>query len=141
MNADFKHKSLSDAVICSFYTVYNALGYGFLEKVYESALAHELSKRGFVVVRQHPIDVYYDGVVVGEYFADLIVENAIIIELKAAKCILPEHEAQVLNYLKATRIEVGLILNFGPKAEFSRKAFDNNRKNYHGIQMEPGTRV
>jgi GxxExxY protein len=128
MNADLKHKDISDTVLCCFYAVYNSLGYGFLEKVYENALVHELTKRGIAVVRQHPISVYYDGTAVGEYFADLVVENSIIVEIKAAKCFLAEHEAQILNYLKATKLEVGLLLNFGPKPEFRRKAFDNDRK-------------
>ncbi len=128
MNNDLKFKELTDAVICCFYNVYKALGYGFLEKVYEKSLLHELVKRGISATSQYPITVYYDKNVVGEYFADLLVENSLIIEIKAAKCILPEHEAQLLNYLKATEIEVGLLLNFGPKPEIRRKAFDNTRK-------------
>lgn len=128
MNADLKHKDISDAVLCCFYTVYNSLGYGFLEKVYENALVHELTKRGIAVLPQFPIKVYYEGKAVGEYCADLVVENAIIVEIKAAKTLLVEHEAQLLNYLRATEIEVGLLLNFGPKPEFRRKAFDNLRK-------------
>lgn len=91
-------------------------------------MLHELVKRGISATSQYPITVYYDMNVVGEYFADLLVENSLIIEIKAAKCILPEHEAQLLNYLKATEIEVGLLLNFGPKPEIRRKAFDNTRK-------------
>jgi GxxExxY protein len=128
MNADLKHKGITDAVLCSFYTVYNSLGYGFLEKVYENALAHELTKRDLAVVRQHPITVEYDGIAVGEYYADLVVENLIIVEIKAAKCLVIENEAQLLNYLKATKIEVGLLLNFGPNPEFKRRVFDNDRK-------------
>lgn len=128
MNNDLKFKELTDAVICCFYNVYKALGYGFLEKVYEKSLLHELVKRGISATSQYPITVYYDKNVVGEYFADLLIENSLIIEIKAAKCILPEHEAQLLNYLKATEIEVGLLLNFGPKPEIRRKAFDNTRK-------------
>ena len=99
-----------------------------MEKVYENALIIELKKIGLHVLAQHPIRVYYDSAIVGEYFADLLVENTIIIEIKAAKTIGIEHEAQLLNYLKATQLEVGLILNFGPNAEFSRRAFDNSRK-------------
>lgn len=128
MNADFKYKELTDVVICCFYTVYNALGYGFLEKVYENALFHELSKQGISALSQHHITVFYDNKMVGEYYADVVVENSLLVEIKAAKNILPEHEAQLLNYLKATEIEVGLLLNFGPKPEFRRKAFDNARK-------------
>ena len=140
MNADLKHKDISDAVICCFYTVYNTLGYGFLEKVYENALAYELTKRGIIVLRQHPINVFYDGTSVGNYFADLVVQDSIIVEVKATKCLLVEHEAQILNYLKATQIEVGLLLNFGPKPEFRRKAFDNYRKNYNGPRINADER-
>jgi GxxExxY protein len=105
MNADLKHKGITDAILCCFYTVYNSLGYGFLEKVYENALAHELTKRDIAVVHQHPITVDYDGTTVGEYFADLVVENSVIVEIKAAKCLVIEHEAQLLNYLKATKMK------------------------------------
>lgn len=123
-----KYNEITDKIIKAFYQVYNTLGYGFLEKVYENALIIELRKLGLSVIAQHPIRVYYDNAVVGEYFADILVENTVIVEIKAAKTIIIEHEAQLLNYLKATQLEVGLILNFGPKAEFSRKAFDNSRK-------------
>jgi GxxExxY protein len=119
---------LTDAVICCFYTVYNVLGYGFLEKVYENALLIELEKRGIKVQCQHPISVYYDGKAAGEYFADIIVEGKVIIEIKATRRVLPEHEAQLLNYLKATDMEVGLLLNFGPSPQFKRRAFENDNK-------------
>ena len=128
MNADLKHKNLTDAILCCFYTVYNVLGYGFQEKVYENALQHEVTKRGLSASTQSPIAVYYDGKLVGEYFSDLTIEDLVIVEIKAVKCLLPEHEAQLLNYLKATNIEVGLLLKFGPKPEVKRKAFDNKRK-------------
>jgi len=131
MNADqenLKHKELTDLIIKAFYTVYNKLGYGFLEKVCLNALTIELEKQHLQVRTQSPINVLYDGKIVGEYFADILVNGAIIIEIKAAKAIIVDHEAQLLNYLKATSCEVGLILNFGPKAEFRRKAFDNSRK-------------
>jgi len=123
-----KHGLLTDAVICCFYSVYNALGYGFLEKVYENSLLHELTKRGIHAEAQTPITVLYDGMVVGEYYADMLVDNNLIVEIKAARSLLPEHEAQLLNYLKATEIEVGLLLNFGPKPEVKRKVFDNDKK-------------
>ena len=125
---ELRHDGLTEKIIEAFYTVYNTLGYGFLEKVYESALLIELKKLGLLAVAQFPIQVRYDGSVIGEYFADILVENRIIVEIKAAKTIGPEHEAQLLNYLKATSLEVDLILNFGPKAEFKRKIFDNFRK-------------
>jgi len=124
----FRHEDITEKIIEAFYRVYNSLGYGFLEKVYENALMLELKKTGLSAVAQLPIHVMYAGELVGEYFADILVENRVIIEIKAAKTIAPEHEAQLLNYLKATSTEVGLILNFGPKAEFKRKIFDNFRK-------------
>ena len=107
MNADnvmneLKHGNITEKILAAFFRVYNVLGYGFLEKVYENALLIELKKLGLPAVAQLPIRVFYDNMVVGEYFADLLVDNAIIIEIKAAKTIIPEHEAQLLNYLKAT---------------------------------------
>jgi GxxExxY protein len=128
MAVGYKHGELTEQIIGAFYDVYNSLGYGFLEKVYENALAIELGGRGLVVAQQAPIVVRYRGKVIGEHFADLIVQDIVIVELKAARALTPEHEAQLLNYLKATEYEVGLLLNFGPKATFKRKAFDNERK-------------
>ena len=122
------HEEITSSIIAAYYDVYNTLGYGFLEKVYENALIFELQKRGLSVEQQMPIKVYYEGQVVGEYFADLLVNDLVILELKAAEQIIKAHEAQLTNYLKATDLEVGLILNFGPKAEFKRKIFSNNRK-------------
>jgi GxxExxY protein len=128
MNEDYKHKEITDLIIKAFYTVYNTLGYGFLEKVYVSALIVELQKLGLEVICQAPIHVYYSGQVVGEYFADLLVANKVIVEVKSAQMFTIAYEAQLLNYLKATPYEVGLLLNFGPKAAVKRKAFDNSRK-------------
>ena len=128
MSTDLLHKELSDLIINAFYTVYNALGYGFLEKVYENALFTELKNKGLHCEKQKPIKVYYDQKVVGEYFADIIVEDSIIIELKATESLMDEHEVQLVNYLKATEIEVGLLLNFGKKPTFKRKIFTNNFK-------------
>ena len=125
---DYKHTDVTELIIKAFYTVYNALGYGFLEKVYRNALVIELRKLGLDVLPEAPIVVYYDGKAVGEYIADLVVAGAVILELKAARKLLEEHEAQLLNYLKATPYEVGLLLNFGPQPEIKRKAFDNSRK-------------
>jgi GxxExxY protein len=124
----FKHGELTGQVIEAFYTVYNRLGYGFLEKVYENALAVELRERGFRVEQQLPIAVYYNGTVVGEYFADLLVNECVIVEIKALEKLCEEHSAQLINYLKATNIEVGLLLNFGSTPETKRKIFDNFRK-------------
>ncbi len=115
-------------LIGAFFRVYNALGHGFLEKVYENALAIEARKLGLEVEQQMPTKVYYGGNIVGEYFADLAINNEIIVELKSARAIAPEHEAQLINYLKATHFEVGLLLNFGLKPEFRRRILDNNRK-------------
>lgn len=128
MTEDYLHKDLSSRIINCFYTVYNTLGYGFLEKVYENALKIELEKHNLFVEKQKPIKVYYEETMVGEYYADLIVENKIIIELKAAESLCEEHEFQLINYLKATEIEVGLLLNFGKKPEIRRKIFSNNKK-------------
>ena len=125
---DFKHTDITELIIKAFYKVYNALGYGFLEKVYRNALAIELRRLGLEVTPEARIRVYYEGEVVGEYFADLLVAGVVIVELKAMRSLLEEHEAQLLNYLKATPYEVGLLLNFGPKPEIKRKAFDNSRK-------------
>ena len=115
-------------VLKAFYKVYNTLGYGFLEKVYESALAIELRQMGLRVDRQVPLKVYYGQQVVGEYFADLVVENKVILELKATETIVQANVNQLQNYLKATEIEVGMLLNFGYKPEFKRKVFSNSRK-------------
>ncbi len=123
-----KHKDLTELIIKAFYAVYNTLGYGFLEKVYENAHAIELRKLGLKVEQQARIAVYYAGQVVGEYFADLLVNDTIIVELKASRALAPEHEAQLLNYLKATSYEVGLLLNFGPEPQIKRKIYDNERK-------------
>ena len=131
MNADnqnFKHKELTEKIIKVFYRVYNKLGYGFLEKVYEKAMMIELRKENIPTAVQSPIKVCYEDEIIGEYFADILVENKIILEIKAAKNLLEDNEAQLLNYLKATEIEVGLLLNFGPKPEVRRRAFDNSRK-------------
>jgi GxxExxY protein len=122
------HAELTSKIIKAFYHVYNTLGYGFLEKVYENALMITLEKWGLKVSRQMPLKVYSEGMLVGEYFADLIIEGLVIIELKAADGIDPAHQAQLLNYLKATDVEVGLLLNFGPKAKFARRVFSNELK-------------
>jgi GxxExxY protein len=126
---DFKHLELTEKIIGIFYEVYSKLGYGFLEKVYENALMIEFRRAGIKAEAQFPISVKYDGQSIGEYTADILVEDKLIVELKAVKPLLADHEAQLLNYLKATEIEVGLLLNFGPKPEIRRRAFDNKRKN------------
>ncbi|MFQ6614381.1 MAG: GxxExxY protein [Fidelibacterota bacterium] len=124
----YKYSRITKQIIRAFYMVYNELGYGFLEKVYENALMIELRKIGLKAEQQFVIKVFYDGVDVGDYYADIVVENRIIVELKAKKTLVDKDEAQLLNYLKATEFEVGLLLNFGPEPEVKRKAFDNSRK-------------
>jgi GxxExxY protein len=122
------HAEITEPILAAFYSVYNVLGYGFLEKVYRNAMALELNERGIEVVAEAPIAVYYKGRTVGEYFADLLVADKVIVELKAAQAITPEHEAQILNYLRATPYEVGLLLNFGKTAEKTCFAYTNQRK-------------
>jgi len=124
----YKHTEVTERVIGAFYDVYNALGYGFLEAVYERALTIELGKLGLQVIPQARIQVSYAGQVVGDYFADLVVEDKVLVEVKAVRNLHEEHEAQLLNYLKATKYEVGLLLNFGPQPQLKRKAYDNTRK-------------
>ena len=125
---DYKYKELTESIIRIFYKVYNKLGYGFLEKVYENAMMLELKRENITSVSQHPIRVLYDGEILGEYHADILVNGKVIVEIKASRALVEENEAQLLNYLKATDIEVGLLLNFGKKPEVRRKAYDNNRK-------------
>lgn len=122
------HKDLTDIILKTFYEVYNELGYGFLEKVYQNSLLIELRNKGLDVISQKKIKVFYKGNEVGEYYADLIVENKVVLELKAVEYIVNEFENQLLNYLRGTDCEVGLLLNFGKKPEFRRKIFENKRK-------------
>lgn len=122
------HEELTNAIIKTFYEVYNELGYGFLEKIYQNSIYLELKKKGHKVEAQKKILVYYKGIEVGEYYADLVVDDLILLELKAADCIVKDFENQILNYLRATDCEVGLLLNFGKKPEFRRKIFENSRK-------------
>lgn len=122
-----KYEEITERVIGAFYHVYNTLGWGFLEKVYHNALAIELTKRGVHAESQRRIDVLYDGRLVGEYFADFLIEGCVIVELKSVEALAPEHETQLVNYLKATDIDVGLLLNFGHKAQVRRKIFETAR--------------
>ena len=126
----YKHSELTEQIIGAFYDVYSKLGYGFLEDVYVKALVIELKKRGLIPDTEQPIAVYYEGQSIGKYYADVVVNNLVIVELKSVKALVTEHEAQLLNYLKATPYEVGLLLNFGPKPETKRRSFDNNRKEW-----------
>jgi len=118
---ELKHKELTEKVIQCCFKVHNTLGFGFLEKVYENALVIELSKAGLDAKQQYPIQVYYDGEIVGDYQADILVEDKVILELKSIDRIADIHEIQLKNYLKATGIEVGLLINFGKSVEIRRK--------------------
>ena len=123
-----KHSELTGKILSAFFQVHKELGYGFSERVYENALAMLLNEMGLKVEQQVRIYVYYHGRVVGEYIADMVINDIVLLELKATAKIIEDYAAQLLNYLKATNIEVGLILNFGPSAEFRRKIYDNERK-------------
>ena len=127
-NQDFKYKEITEKIIEIFYRVYNKLGYGFLEKVYENAMMKEFKTADIPAVSQYAINVVYEDEIIGEYFADILVDNKVIVEIKASKSLAIENEVQLLNYLKATEIEVGLLLNYGPKSDLKRKVFDNTRK-------------
>jgi GxxExxY protein len=119
---DLLHCDITDKILRAFYTVYNRLGYGFLEKVYENAMLLELIEMNIQCEKQKPIKVYYKDKIVGEYFADIIVEGKVILELKAGEGLIEEHELQLINYLKATEFEIGLLLNFG-KSHLSNERY------------------
>jgi len=121
------HKEITDKILKSFYKVYNILGWGFLEKVYENALMIEFSKNGISSHQQHGTIIYYESEEVGKYIADIIVEEKIILELKSCEKLAEQHKNQLINYLKASNLEVGLLLNFGPKPEFNRVIFSNKQ--------------
>jgi len=122
------HEKMTRRIICCFYDVYNELGFGFLESVYQKAVRIALQADGLFVETEKPIPVFFHGHPIGKFEADLVVENLVILELKAAEKLYPVHEAQLLNYLKATTIEIGYLMNFGPKPTFKRLIFDNPRK-------------
>ena len=134
---DLKHSEITGAIIKAFFKVYNSLGYGFLEKVYENALIVELLELGLTVEQQKPICVHYEGRLVGEYFADLLVGDCVIVELKCAERLSRAHEAQLVNYLRATDLEVGLLLNFGQTAEYKRKIFENRSRSALAVLFDP----
>ncbi len=128
----FKHKDITDKIIRVFYEVYNELGHGFLESVYERSLEIALNSLDLKVLRQIEIPVWFRGKPVGDFTADMLIEGCVLLELKAARSLDSSHQAQLLNYLRATEIEVGLLLNFGLKPEFKRLIFDNPRKAIRG---------
>jgi len=123
-----KHRDLTQKVIGVFYEVYNELGHGFLESVYEAALEIALTSKGLTVFRQIEVPVWFRGKKIGDFTADMLVDKCVLLELKGGRALDPAHEAQLLNYLRATEIEVGMLLSFGLKPEFKRLAFDNSRK-------------
>ncbi len=122
------YQELTGEILKAFYDVYNELGYGFLERVYQNAMFFELQSRGFTVEAQKKITVYYKDLPVGDYFADIIVNDIVILELKACDYLTEEFEHQIVNYLRSTHCEVGLLLNFGKKPQFIRKVFENANK-------------
>ncbi len=130
---EYKHSNITELIIKAFFNVYNKLGYGFLEKVYENAMYIELQNLDLLVEQQQRIKVYYNDEIVGDYITDLVVENTVIIELKAVEEITAVHEVQLVNYLRATELEVGLLLNFGKVPKFKRKIFDNENKTNNSI--------
>ena len=135
MNADerrYKHSELTEKIIGIFYDVYNELGFGFLESVYESAMALAFTEQDLSFDRQVSIPVYFHNQKIGAYDADLLVGGLVLLELKACKALEPAHEAQLLHYLRSTTIEVGLLLNFGPRPQVRRLAFENERKQISG---------
>lgn len=122
------HEELTGKIIKVFYSVYNELGFGFLEKVYQNAMMIALKNSGLQAEAQKKIEVRFQCEIVGEYYADIVVNELVILELKATEYLIEEHELQLINYLKATNMEVGLLLNFGAKPEFRRKIFTNDKK-------------
>ena len=130
-NSNYLHSDLTAICLNAFFKVYNSLGLGFLEKVYVTALVMELKKAGLVALREVPIDVFYEKIKIGVYFSDIIVNNKVIIEVKAAEALNPAHEAQLINYLKASEIEVGLLFNFGKKPETIRRVLTSAYKKHN----------
>jgi GxxExxY protein len=126
--ATLKHADVTEKIIGVFYDVYNELGYGFLESVYEESLVIAFQEAGLTANRQIPLPVWFRGHKVGDFRADLLVENSVLLELKSARSLDPAHEAQLLHYLKSTEIEIGMLLNFGTRPQFRRLIFDNGRK-------------
>ena len=126
-NDNYKYSDITETIIKEAYYVYNILGYGFLEKVYENALFKRLNNTELHITQQYPINVYFENEKIGEFFCDLIVDNKVIVEVKAVERLNAAHEVQLVNYLKATKIEVGLLINFGKRIEIRRKVFSKNK--------------
>jgi GxxExxY protein len=136
-----KHSELTDKIIGVFYDVCNELGYGFLESTYAEAMASALEDSGLTAAREVPVPVWFRGRKAGQYFADFVVGQSVLLELKTARTIDTAHEAQLLHYLRATEIEVGLLLNFGLRPQFRRLIFDNERKKIRGNPCESVAKV
>jgi len=128
MNTDLKHGLITDQILRVFYEVYNELGHGFLESVYHRSLVIALESAELKVCSQMSVPVWFRGHKVGNFVADVLVENCVLLELKAARSLDSSHRAQLMNYLRATEVEVGLLLNFGERPEFKRVVFDNLKK-------------
>jgi GxxExxY protein len=127
-HSGLKHRELTQKIIGVFFDVYNELGHGFLESVYETAFEVALVSKGMSVFRQIEVPVRFRGRKIGDFTADMLVEKSVLLELKASRSLDQAHEAQLLNYLRATEIEVGMLFSFGLKPEFKRLAYDNERK-------------
>ena len=138
-SGELKHREVTDAIIGAFYDVYNELGYGFLESVYREAMIVALRSKNLAVEREKPVEVFFRGVSIGYFRIDLVVGNCVIVELKSARTLDGSHEAQLLNYLKATELELGLLLNFGPRPHFRRMILDNDRKSLRQKPLEPAS--
>lgn len=135
MNTDkrgFLHGQVTEKILGAFFDVYNELGFGFVESVYVQSLAIDLRTQGVQVDREMSVPVWFRNQLVGAFRADMVVEKVVIVEVKAGRTLEPSHECQLLNYLRATEIEVGLLLNFGPRPQFKRLIFDNERKKIRG---------
>ena len=133
VDSRYKQSELTDVIISVFYDVYNELGFGFLESVYRKAMRVALIQKGVNVQEEVQVSVFFRRQNVGDFKADLVVNNSILLELKTAETLGPPHEAQVLNYLRATSLELGLLLNFGPKPQVRRLLLDNSRKHYRHV--------
>jgi len=140
-STSLKHSELTDKIIGVFYDVYNEVGHGFLESTYAEAMVVALESSGLTVEREVPVSVWFRGKKVGQYFADLLVDGTVLLELKAGRTIESAHEAQLLHYLRATEIEVGLLLNFGIRPQFRRLLFDNERRHIRENPCESVARV
>ena len=136
-----KHSDLTEKIIGIFYDVYNELGYGFLESTYSEALVVAFEEARLIAAREVPVPVWFRGKKVGQYYADMMIEGVVLLELKAARTIDSAHEAQLLHYLRATEVEVGLLLNFGLRPQFRRLLFDNDRKKIRENPCESVARV